>query len=64
MVAQNVADAHSLWLETPGKGGRPHEENDVRIIALPPYKGFNGWSISEYEDRWDLIENKLGAGQQ
>jgi len=59
VVAQNVAEAHKLWLDTPGKDGRPHEKTDVRTIALPPYKGFNGWSISEYEDRWDLIEAKL-----
>jgi hypothetical protein len=59
VVAANVAEAHRLWLETPGKNGRRHEATDVRTIALPPNTGFNGWGISEYEDRWDLIAEKL-----
>ncbi|MEA5424505.1 hypothetical protein, partial [Synechococcus sp. CCY9202] len=59
VVAKNVAEAHKQWLETLGKGGRQHEDNSVRTIALPPYKGFNGWEIAEYEERWDLIEDRL-----
>lgn len=26
---------------------------------LPPYKTITGWDISQYRDRWDLIEEKL-----
>ena len=63
-VAKNVSEAHRLWLDTPGKDGRAHEDTSVRTIALPPHKGFNGWNISEYENRWDLIEEKLGASHQ
>jgi hypothetical protein len=28
-------------------------------VYLPPHKSFGGWDISEYKDRWDLIEAKL-----
>jgi hypothetical protein len=28
-------------------------------VHLPPFKSFSGWDISEFHDRWDLIEAKL-----
>ena len=60
VMAKNVAKAHGLWLRTPGKDGRPHKQNSVRTVHLPPFKSFSGWSIARYRDRWDLIEAKLG----
>lgn len=59
-MAKHISDGHIKWLATPGKNGREHNDNDVRMITLPPYKeSFNGWKISEYLGRWDLIEEKL-----
>jgi len=58
-MAKHVRAAHELWLATPGKNNRPHQDNAVRTVTLPPRKSFNGWDISEYKDRWDLIAAKL-----
>lgn len=60
-VAKNVNEAHQLWLKSPGVKGQKHKENDVRTIHLPPHKSFSGWDISEFRNRWDLIEQKLRA---
>jgi hypothetical protein len=59
VMAKNVNKAHELWLATPGKKGQPHKDNTVRTVAIPPKLSFSGWSIKEYENRWDLIEAHL-----
>jgi len=58
-MSKNIIDGHEQWLSTPGKNGKAHEDSAIRVVALPPHRGFNGWDISEYENRWDLIEDKL-----
>ena len=58
-MSKHVHEAHQLWLTTPGKKNQPHKDNTVRVVALPPHKSFNGWDISPYKDRWDLIEKCL-----
>ena len=59
-MAKNVVEAHDLWLRAPGKKGKPHStENTFRTVHLPPYKSLSGWDISEYRERWDLIEAVL-----
>ncbi len=58
-MAKNVSKAHELWLSTPGKKGQSHKNNTVRIVDLPPHKSITGWGISQYRDRWDLIEKVL-----
>lgn len=63
VMAQNVAEAHNLWLSTPGQKGQAHKDNKVRTVHLPPYKSFSGWDISPYRDRWDLIEAVLNAAE-
>lgn len=60
-MAKNVAKAHQLWLKSPGVKGQEHKDSTVRTVHLPPHRSFSGWDISEYLDRWDLIETKLGA---
>ena len=37
-MALNVTKAHELWLATPGRQGRAHRDNTMRIVNLPPYK--------------------------
>jgi hypothetical protein len=58
-MAQNVAASHNLWLSTPGKKGLPHRDNNMITVCLPPHKSCSGWEISQYRDRWDLIEAVL-----
>lgn len=60
-IARNVVEAHQRWLKSPGAKGRAHKDSMVRTVHLPPHKSFSGWDISEYLNRWDLIERKLRA---
>ena len=59
MMAQNVAAAHKKWLADPGARQQARKDSTVRTVHLPPHKNYIGWDISEYLDRWDLIEAKL-----
>lgn len=60
ILAKNVAEAHQLWLKTPGVKGQKHKDNSVRTVHLPPYKSrYSSLDLSEYRKRWDLIEEKL-----
>ena len=59
VMAQETIKAHRAWLETPGKRGQKHNDNTIRTVTLPPYKNITGWDVSEYENRWDLIEKRL-----
>ena len=59
-MALNVSEAHTLWLNTPGAKGQAHNESKIRTVYLPPHKSlFSGWDISQYQNRWDLIEEKM-----
>lgn len=58
VVAKAIAEAHFVWLNTPGKGGRPHKDNDMRRV-LPDYKfpvpsAPAGW-LDQYRDKWELL---------
>ena len=59
VMAKNISEAHQKWMDTPGKDGKEHQESMVRIVTLPPRTGFNGWDVTEYRNRWDLIAEKL-----
>jgi hypothetical protein len=58
-MAREISRAHRAWLDAPGKKGQEHNDSKVRTVTLPPYKSFTGWDVSEYRNRWDLIEKKL-----
>lgn len=58
-LSRNVAAAHDLWLNTPGHQGQAHRDSKVRTVHLPPGRSLIGWDISEYLNRWDLIEDKM-----
>jgi len=58
-LSKNIKESHQIWMDTPGVNGRVHKETSFRSIYLPPYKTENGWSIEEYKNRWDIIENLL-----
>ena len=59
IMAKNIREVHVMWLNSPGKKGQAHNPNDLRAVLLPPQKNINGWGISDYLNRWDLIEEKL-----
>jgi len=61
VVAMEVSKAHLLWRGTPGSKGQERNDSKIRIVNLPPYKSITGWDVSEYQNRWDLIEQKLLA---
>jgi hypothetical protein len=58
-MAEHVQRAHQLWLAGVGARGQVRNDSKVRTVHLPPFKSFSGWDISEFRDRWDLIEGKL-----
>ncbi len=60
-MAKNVEESFKIWKSTPGKKGQLRkQDNTFRSLYLPPTKDpLNGWDISKYENRWDLIEKKL-----
>jgi hypothetical protein len=64
VMATEMSKIHQTWLATPGKRGQEHNDSNVRTIALPPYKQITGWDISTYENRWDLIEQKLKSNDE
>ena len=51
IVANYVRETHQNWLETPGRGGRQHQDNSMRM-----FKDLN----NEYLEKWTLIDEKLG----
>jgi hypothetical protein len=58
-MAENVKRASQLWLSTAGAKGQVRNDSSVRTVHLPPFKSLSGWDVSEFRDRWDLIEAKL-----
>jgi hypothetical protein len=59
VMATEISKGHQAWLAAPGRKGQVHNDNTMRIVDLPPNKSITGWDISEFQDRWDLIEEKL-----
>lgn len=60
VMAKNIAESHEMWLKTPSKNGKPHNnESAFRKVYLPPRTGRNGWDISRYKNNWEAIEKKL-----
>lgn len=59
IMSKEIKAGHKKWLETPGKNNKPHKDTNMRNILLPPLKSPDGWDISCYRNRWDLIEEKL-----
>jgi hypothetical protein len=59
-VAFNVHESHRRWLSEPSlKDGSARRDSDVRTIHLPPKVSYSGWDISQYQNRWDIIERLL-----
>ena len=58
-MAKQIYTRHKKWMETPGKNGRPHKDSGMRIVYIPPQAPSGDWDISEFNNRWDLIDEKL-----
>ncbi len=59
VMAENTRRTHQLWKDTLGQKGQKHMDTDLRMVMIPPHKSQYGWDISQYFNRWDLIEAKL-----
>jgi len=68
VVAGCIKDSHRVWLDTPGKGGRPHKDSNVRRL-LPDYSNIKpnteagrttmdqyrlGW-LEPYRENWSIL---------
>ena len=60
-LSEHVREGHQSWLDALGKKGQKHNDSAVRTVILPPGKAFDGWDITEYRNRWDLLAQKLNA---
>jgi hypothetical protein len=59
VMTHHVSGTHAAWLAAPGAHGQSHKDSKVRTVHLPPYRAPDGWDISEYMNRWELIEDKM-----
>lgn len=59
-MSRNVQEIFEIWVNTPGMKGQKHDkETKIRALRLPSGSNLNGWDISPYLNRWDLIQDKL-----
>lgn len=42
-VAKRATESHKLWLRTPGRGGRLHQDNPMRKFTDPENRFLNRW---------------------
>ena len=59
VMAKNMKENHIIWEKTPGKKGQKHNKTNFRCVEMPPVKALNGWDISSYLNKWNLITDKL-----
>jgi hypothetical protein len=61
IVSDALRTSHTAWLATPGRGGRPHVDNPMRMILMDyqfPVQGYPpGW-LDQFRERWDLVESR------
>ena len=68
VVADCIRDSHRIWLDTPGRGGRPHKDSSVRRLR-PDYSNIEpiteegrntlsqyaaGW-LERYRENWGIL---------
>lgn len=58
IVADVLQKSHTAWLQSPGRGGRPHKDWDMRRITHSyNHETYNrplGW-LDEFRDTWDQL---------
>ena len=67
IVSDVLQASHAAWLATPGRAGRPHRDNPMRMILMDyrfPVPGYPpGW-LDKYRERWDLLEAEVATGSR
>jgi hypothetical protein len=59
IMSRKIKRQYQKYLTTPGSKGQLRKETSMRTIAIPPRKSILGWSIEEFRNRWDLIDEFL-----
>ena len=54
VVAKVIKTAHQIWLDTPGKNGKPHKDTDMRRVSPVSPGTTPGW-MDEYLENWELL---------
>ena len=49
VVVERIKSSHEVWLNTPGKYGQKHNDNNVRVFED---------NSNEFLNRWDILNNK------
>lgn len=52
VIADGIKNEHQIWLNTPGKNGRPHKETKMRRIRPKQIGMPEGW-IEKYLEAWE-----------
>jgi hypothetical protein len=60
-MAENVSAFHKAWLAKPGMKGQQRNDSKVRAVAVTDDAAPYFWNISQYENRWDLIDAALSC---
>jgi hypothetical protein len=58
-MSYNIKEQYDNYLKTPGAKGQLRIETAMRTVAIPPKTNRLGWSIKEFQNRWDLIDEAL-----
>jgi len=63
VVARVLKRAHQVWVDTPGRGGRPHSPDSPFRRLLPDFSplevpGYRGRWLDKYRERWDLLKGR------
>ena len=59
IMSKNIRAEFQDWVRSPGKRKSHDSNNQVRTVHLPPFKNKRHEWISEYKNRWDLVEEAL-----
>ena len=54
VVAKALQKDHKIWLETPGKNGKPHNPTDLRRLRPKMFGQPENW-MDEYLENWDQL---------
>jgi hypothetical protein len=58
-MSKRIELQYKKYLATLGAKGQRRKETGMRTVAIPPRKNVLGWSIEEFRNRWDLIDEWL-----
>ena len=56
-MAKSITRLHKEWLAAPGRSGKQHNDNTIRKVCVGKRK--YEYDISQWKNRWDLVEKVL-----